>query len=101
MSKKRDTQPIEENYTKKTYAYIAIALAALSAVALGLSFTALGIYSLIASILLALASLAFVNVQKRKNKFRNLIFIETAAYIVLAAAVAIFIGGIVWSAVGN
>lgn len=97
MHNKDGEQPAEE-YTGKTYAYIAVGLICLSAVAIGLIFTALGIYSLIASVILSLASLSFINVQKRKNNFARLKIITICAYTVLCIAMLIFIGGLIWSA---
>lgn len=87
-----------EKYEKKTYAYIAIALAAVGAVALGVSFTVLGIYALISSMLFEIAAMTFVNLQKRKNDLKWLIYIKIAAYVLFAAALLIFVGGTVWSA---
>lgn len=86
-----------ENYTRKTYAYIAVALTVLGAVAFGLSFTVMGIYSLIASVLFSLGALTFANIQKKRNNFKELIFVFIAAYAVLAVTVAFFIGGIIWA----
>lgn len=88
----------QENYTKKTFAFIAIALAAAGAVALGVSFTALGIYALIASMLFEIAAMTFVNIQKKKNDLSWLFYIKIAAYIIFFAALVIFVGGTVWSA---
>lgn len=88
-----------ENYTGKTYAYIAVALTVLGAVAFGLSFTVMGIYSLIASVLFSLGALTFANIQKKRNNFKELIFVFIAAYAVLAVTVAFFIGGIIWASV--
>lgn len=86
-----------ENYTGKTYAYIAVALTVLGAAAFGLSFTVMGIYSLIASVLFSLGALTFANIQKKRNNFKELIFVFVAAYAVLAVTVAFFIGGIIWA----
>lgn len=86
-----------ENYTGKTYAYIAVALTVLGAAAFGLSFTVMGIYSLIASVLFSLGALTFANIQKKRNNFKELIFVFIAAYAVLAVTVAFFIGGIIWA----
>ncbi len=100
MSKKHnETQQDTVPYTGRTYAYIAIALTALSALAIGLSFTVLGIYSLISAVLLSLASLTFVNVQKKKNDFPKLKIINICAYTVLGICLIIFTGGIIWSAI--
>lgn len=95
---KNQDRNTEENYTKKTYAYIAIGLAAAGAVALGVSFTVLGIYALIASMLFEIAAMTFVNLQKKKNDFKWLNFIKIAAYVLFAAALLIFVGGTVWAA---
>ena len=51
-----------------------------------------------ASLLLSLASLAFLNVQKRKNNFGKLAILNICAYVVLGIITAFFIGGIIWSA---
>ena len=81
----------------KLYAYIAIGLAAAGAVALGVSFTVLGIYALIASMLFEIASMTFVNLQKKKKDFKWLIYIRIVAYVLFAAAILVFVGGTVWS----
>ena len=96
--KNRDNLP-PENYSGKTYAYIAVALTVLGAIAFGLTFTVLGIYSLIASVLFCLGALTFINIQKRKNNFSQLLYIKIAAYVVLGIAVAFFIGGIIWASI--
>lgn len=86
-----------ENYTKKTYAYVAVGLIIACAVFLGLIFTVLGIYSLIASILFAIGAVAFSNVQKKKNNFPNLKIIMIFSYIFLGISLAVFAGGLIWS----
>ena len=58
----------------------------------------MGIYSLIASLILSLGSLAFLNVQKKKNDFGRLVILKICAYVVLFTVTAFFIGGIIWSA---
>ena len=90
-----------ENNGDKLFVYIAIGLIALGAVALGLSFTVLGIYALMASMLIEIAAMTFINVQKTKNNFKWLKFVRIAAYAVFIAAVAVFIGGTVFSAKGD
>ena len=80
------------------YAYVAIGLIVGGAVALGLSFTKLGIYSLIASLLLEMGAMSFINVQKKKNNLKWLFYIRIAAYILFAAAIVLFAIGTVWSA---
>ena len=88
----------EPPYTGKLFAYIAIGLIAAGAVSLGLIFTVLGLYALIASILFEIGALSFVNIQKRKNDFKQLKIIQIAAYVALGITVAVFIGGIIYSA---
>ena len=82
----------------KIYFYISVALCVLCAVAFGLSFTALGLYALISSILLGIASLSFAATQKKKNNFAAVKYVKIAAYILLAICVGFFIGGLIYSA---
>lgn len=98
--KKRDELP-QIPYTGKTYAYVGAGLAAAAFVTLilALVFSAAGIYLLIASVLLALGALTFANVQKKKNNFKQLKIIIICSYVSLALPVAVFIGGIIWSAI--
>lgn len=95
--KRKDKTPPEQPYAGKLFAYISIGLIIAGAAALGLIFTVLGIYALIASILFEIAALAFVNIQKRKNDFKELKIIKTVAYVALGITAAVFIGGIVYS----
>ena len=97
MEEDKKPTEITPPYTGKTYAYIAIALCAAAAVFFALTFTPLGVYSLIASVILSIASLSFINVQKRKNNFKNLYIIRIFTYVVLGISVTFFIGGIIWS----
>jgi hypothetical protein len=99
MNRKKDENrtPLAP-YTGKAFAYVSIALTIAAIAAFGLMFTKLGIYALISSVLLSLASLTFANVQK-KNNFKNLIFVTVCAYVALGLSVAVFAGGIIWSAV--
>lgn len=104
MKKDNSTEDIsgethESGYTGRGYACAAAVLTAGGAVALGLIFTVLGIYSLIASVILSLSALTFINVQKRKNDFAKLKIFKVCAYVVLGVAVAIFVGGLIWSAI--
>ena len=99
MKKNKPTTENAQPYTGRTYAYISTGLTVASAVFAGLSFTVLGIYALIASILLSLAAVAFANVQKRKNDFKQLLIIRILSHIVLCICVLIFVGGLIWSAI--
>lgn len=84
----------------RVYFYTGLAALILSAAAMGLTFTALGVYSLIAAILLALASLSFFEAQRKKNAFAALKAVKIIAYIALAVYAAFFIGGMIYAAIG-
>lgn len=84
--------------TTKIYFYVAIAVCALGAVSFGLSFTVLGIYALISSIILELASLSFSATQKKKNNFPAVKYIQIVTYALLAGFTVFFIGGLIYSA---
>ena len=100
MKKKNEVQENEEiKSTTKVYFYIAIAVCVLAAVAFGLSFSVLGIYALIASLILELCTLSFCVTQKKKNPFPALKYVFIAAYILLALSAFLFIGGLVYSAI--
>ncbi|MDE5729040.1 MAG: hypothetical protein K2I20_02565 [Clostridia bacterium] len=60
-----------------------------------------GVYGLIAAVLCALASLAFLATQKKKNNFKAVLYVTVAAYILLAVFVGFFIGGIIYASVGG
>ena len=87
-----------EKYKKMTCVFVAIGLIIAGAVALGLAFTVLGIYALIASMLFEIAAMTFINLQKKKNDLKWLIYVKIAAYVLFAAAILLFVGGSIWSA---
>ena len=93
----KEKLPEPSSYTGKTYAYIALGLLVAGAVALGLIFTKLGVYALIAAVLFELGSLSFANVQKKKNNFKYLKILIICAYVLLGISIALFIGGIIYS----
>ena len=93
----KEKLPTPSTYTGKTYAYIALALLIAGAVALGLIFTKLGVYALIAAVLFQLGALSFANVQKKKNNFKYLKIITISSYVLLGISVIIFIGGIIYA----
>ena len=99
MKEKKEVQENEIKSTTKTYFYIAIGACVLSAVAFGLSFSFMGIYALIASLILELCALSFCATQKKKNPFPALKFVFIAAYILLGLSALLFIGGLVYSAI--
>ena len=80
------------------YAYIAIGLIIVGAIALGVSFTVLGVYALIASMLFEIAAMTFVNLQKRRQDLKWLIYLKIAAYVLFSAGLLMCVGGTVWSA---
>ena len=86
-----------ENNNNKTYAYIAIGLIIVGAIAFGVSFTKMGIYALSASMICEIAAITFVNLQEKKNKLNWLIYLKVAAYAVFIAALLVFVGGTIWS----
>ena len=85
-----------QNSGKPVFFYVAVVACALGAVAFGLAFTKLAIYSLICSVLLELASLAFCNAQKKAHNFKAVKYVKICAYILLVIFVAFFIGGIIY-----
>ena len=98
MKEKKEVREEETKSTTKVYFYIAIAACVLSSVAFGLSFSILGIYALIASLILELCALSFSVTQKKKNPFPALKFVFIAAYVLLALSGLLFIGGLIYSA---
>lgn len=98
LPEEENEQQPERGYNGFGYAYAATGLVIAGAAALALIFTVPGIYSLIASVILSIAALTFVNVQKRKNDFPKLKIIRICAYAVFGVAVAVFTGGLIWSA---
>ena len=97
--KKKEIQETEIKSTTKAYFYIAIGACLLAAVAFGLSFSVLGIYALIASLILELCALSLCVTQKKKNPFPALKFVFIAAYVLLALSALLFVGGLVYSAI--
>ena len=86
----------DNNNGKTVFICIAAAACALGAVAFGLAFTRLGIYSLICSVLFELASLAFCNAQKKANNVKAVKYVKITAYVLLGIFAAFFIGGVIY-----
>lgn len=97
MKEKNNPPEQQPPYHKKTYFYIALVAIAAGAVAFGLAFAKPGIYALMASVLLSLAALSFLNTQKKRNNFKGVFYATVAAYILLALCLAFFIGGVIYS----
>ena len=86
-----------EKYAGKLFAWVAIGLVAAGATAFGLAFTVLGIYALIASLIFEIAALTFVNLQRKKNDLKWLLYVKISAYVLFVAALFLFAGGAIWS----
>lgn len=82
----------------RVYFYIAAGALALAATAFGLAFSPLGVYALIASIILDIAGLSFLTTQRKKNNFRGVLYLTIVAYALLAVTVTIFIIGMIYNA---
>ena len=79
---------MSENSSRVNY-YIAIGALVLAAVALGCTFIpSIGVYFLIASVLLELTALSFLSTQKKKNNFKAVFYVSIVAYVFLGASVA-------------
>ena len=102
-----DTEEITENTQTaqapkkngRIFFYIALACTAASPVFFGLTFTPLGVYSLLASILFCLASLSLLGTQKKKENFKGVLILTIVTYVLLGIFLAFFIGGVIWSMV--
>lgn len=103
MSKKNEPQ-ISDGYnenpeknTTRTYFFIAIGLLVLAAVAFGCTFIpGVGVYTLLASVLLELAALSFLSTQKKKNNFKAVFYVTVAAYVLLGLSILLFVGGLIY-----
>ena len=84
-----------ENSNNKLYVIIAVVFAALGAVALGVSFTKLGGYALITAMLLEVVAITLINLQRKKENFKWLLYFKIAVYLMFAAAVILFATGVV------
>lgn len=108
MSKKNKLQTeqiydenIEENSTR-VYFFISIGLLVLAAVAFGCTFiNGVGVYALIASILLELSSLSFLSTQKKKNNFKGVFYATIATYVLLGLSLILFGGGMIYVGTQN
>lgn len=88
-----------ENHNR-AYFYIAIALIIVNAVTLGLSFLPnIGVYMLITSVTEELCALAFLSAQKKRYNFKGVFIATLVTYILLAASLILFVGGLVYVAV--
>ncbi|MDE6791357.1 MAG: hypothetical protein K2J61_06505 [Clostridia bacterium] len=92
----------EENGGKSSLIcfYIAIACFAVGCVLFGISFAikGAGVYLLISSMISELASVTFLNAQKRHGENKACKIIRILSYVVMAAGIIVFVVGTVLSA---
>lgn len=94
-------QPAEESGKKNlVYFYIAIGCFALGCVLFGISFAikGAGVYLLISSMISTLASVSFLNAQKKHGETAACRVIRFLSYVVMAAALIVFVIGMSVSA---
>ncbi len=96
-SEQTPAQDDKKEKNGRVFFYIAIACTALGALFFGLTFTPLAVFSLCASILFCLASLSFLNTQKKKENFKGVLILTIITYILFGIFLAFFIGGVIWS----
>ncbi len=97
----KEQTPVEEGKKNYTLLYIAIGCLAVSAVLFALAFIlsgltplkGAGVYLLIASMLFALASASFLNGQKRKSYNTVCKIVRVLSYVLMVAALAVFVIG--------
>lgn len=101
---RRQNEDYDEENENPTRVYFYVALGALiaAAAALGCAFIPdIGVYMLIVSVLLELSALSFLSVQKKRNNFKAVRILTVVAYVLCALSAAIFIGGLVYSAMAQ
>lgn len=84
---------INPEQNSKIYFYLAVVCTAIAAATLGLAFSPFGIYSLIGSVISELAALSFLSTQKKKNNFKGVFYLTVITYVLLAASIILFVGG--------
>ncbi|MBO5327947.1 MAG: hypothetical protein J6B04_02095 [Clostridia bacterium] len=87
-----------DNVPSNKFLIIAFIAAIFSATFLALMFSPLKIYALIGSILCALASVAFLEKQKKKGRVKYFKGVLIFAYVTLGLSVAVLVGGIIYAA---
>ena len=94
--KDKNTEEVTENGAKSfTLLYVAIGCFAAACVLFALSFViyGAGVYMLIASMTCSLAAMSFINAQKRKATNRLCKIFQILSYVIMFAAVAVFVIG--------
>ncbi len=94
---KNTEETTEEGEKNFTLLYVAIGCFAASFVLFALSFfiSGAGVYLLIASMTCSLAAMSFINAQKRKAVNKLCKIFQILSYVIMFAAVAIFVWGTV------
>lgn len=95
-----ESKPEESGKTSLVYFYIAIGCFALGCVLFGISFAikGAGVYLLISSMISTLASVSFLNAQKKHGETAACKVIRILSYVVMAAALIVFVIGMSVSA---
>ncbi|MCM1437603.1 MAG: hypothetical protein NC131_00125 [Roseburia sp.] len=91
---KNEEQP-EEGAKNFTFMYVAIGCFAAACILFALAFLIknAGVYMLIASLISSLAAVSFLNAQKRKSYNTVCKVIKILSYVVMIAALAVFVIG--------
>lgn len=78
-----------------TLLYVAIGCLAVSCITFALAFVIkyAGVYMLIASLICSLAAVSFLNAQKRKAYNKLCLVIRISSYVIMVAALAVFVIG--------
>lgn len=71
--------------------WIAVGCCAVGAVLLGLTFTVLGVYALLASLICELAAVSFLNGQKKHGYFTLCKVVRVVSYAIMIAGVVIMV----------
>jgi len=91
-NEEKEQTPQEKNYI---FFFIAIGCFAVGALLFGLAFAIknAGTYMLFASMISELASVTFLNAQKKKYDFKWILIVRIASYVIMGAALVIVIFG--------
>ena len=84
-----------ENNNGRIFVIVAIVFTVLGAAALGLAFTPLAGYSLIACMLFEVVAITLVNMRRKSETLKRLLYLKTANYLLFIAAVLLLITGVV------
>lgn len=82
--------------SNRVYFFVALPCTVLCVVFFGLTFSPLGVYSLLAAILFCISSLSFLSTQKKRENFKGVLILTIITYILLGIFIAFFVGGVVF-----